>query len=101
MGRPSRPQESCDLHDSGAPAAYRSHHKATVQRTDAPDALAAERPSLSSLDAQTFFGPIKFDATGKNLTKPMVVIQIQAGKVVTVWPKDMAEADLVWPGTTS
>lgn len=62
---------------------------------------AAVRDALAALDVTTFFGQVKFDATGKNVTKPMVVIQIQAGKVVTVWPKDMAEADLVWPGTTS
>ncbi len=59
------------------------------------------RDALAGLDVQTFFGQIKFDPTGKNLTKPMVVMQIQGGKPVTVWPKDTAEGELVWPGTSS
>jgi hypothetical protein len=29
----------------------------------------------------------------------MSVIQIQNGKVVTVWPTESAEAKLIWPGT--
>jgi branched-chain amino acid transport system substrate-binding protein len=55
------------------------------------------RDSLAALDTPSFFGPIKFDETGKNVSKPMGVIQIQNGKPVTVWPKDAAEAELVWP----
>ena len=60
---------------------------------------AKVRDSLASLDTQSFFGPIKFDATGKNVTKPMSAIQIQDGKVVPIYPKDQAEAKLQWPGT--
>ena len=37
--------------------------------------------------AETFFGPLRFDPTGKNTAKPMYVIQIQDGRVVTVWPR--------------
>jgi branched-chain amino acid transport system substrate-binding protein len=55
------------------------------------------RDAMASLDVPSFFGPIKFDSTGKNVTKPMAVIQIQNGKVVTVWPKDAQEAPLRWP----
>lgn len=61
----------------------------------------AVRDALAALDVTTFFGRVKFDATGKNVTKPMVVIQIQGGKAVTVWPKDMAEGSLVWPALGS
>jgi branched-chain amino acid transport system substrate-binding protein len=57
------------------------------------------RDALATLDVDSFFGKIKFDPTGKNVSKPMVVIQIQKGQAVTVWPKDMAEAALIWPGT--
>lgn len=31
----------------------------------------------------------------------MSVIQIQNGKMVTVWPKDSAEGKLIWPGLAS
>jgi len=60
---------------------------------------AKVRDSLASLDTESFFGPIKFDDTGKNVTKPMSAIQIQDGKVVPIYPKDQAEAKLQWPGT--
>jgi branched-chain amino acid transport system substrate-binding protein len=57
------------------------------------------RNALTELDTESFFGPIKFDDTGKNVTKPMSAIQIQNGKVTTIYPKDQAEAELQWPGT--
>jgi branched-chain amino acid transport system substrate-binding protein len=67
---------------------------------DAGSADAAKvRDSLASLDTESFFGPIKFDDTGKNVSKPMSAIQIQGGKVVTVYPKEQAAAKLQWPGT--
>jgi branched-chain amino acid transport system substrate-binding protein len=45
------------------------------------------RDALAALDVDTFFGPIRFDPTGKNTAKPMYVIQIQDGKGVTIWPR--------------
>jgi branched-chain amino acid transport system substrate-binding protein len=57
------------------------------------------RDALSGLDTESFFGKLKFDATGQNPFKPMSVIQIQNGKAVTVWPKESAEAKMIWPGT--
>ncbi len=57
------------------------------------------RNALAALDTPSFFGPLKFDPTGKNVTKQMAVIQIQNGKAVTVWPKDSAEGPMMWPGT--
>ena len=57
------------------------------------------RDALAGLDTESFFGPITFDDTGKNVTKPMSAIQIQNGKVTTIYPEDQAEAKLQWPGT--
>ncbi len=57
------------------------------------------RDAMATLDTPSFFGQIKFDDTGKNVTKQMGVIQIQNGKVVSVWPKEAAEAPLKWPAT--
>jgi branched-chain amino acid transport system substrate-binding protein len=57
------------------------------------------RDALAGLDTESFFGPIKFDDTGKNVTKPMSAIQIQDGAVKTIYPPDQAEAKLQWPGT--
>lgn len=53
------------------------------------------REALVNMDEESFFGPIKFDDTGKNVYKPMQVIQIQNGKPVTVWPE--GEAEMKWP----
>lgn len=58
------------------------------------------RDALAALDTQSFFGRIHFDQTGQNTFKPMSVIQIQQGKLVTVWPSDAAAAKMTWPGVT-
>jgi branched-chain amino acid transport system substrate-binding protein len=63
--------------------------------TTEPDKV---RDALAGLDEQTFFGPIKFDPTGKNVTKKMSVIQIQQGEAVPVWPAEVAQKPLIWPG---
>jgi branched-chain amino acid transport system substrate-binding protein len=55
------------------------------------------RDALAGLDTDSFFGHIKFDASGKNVTKPMSAIQLQGGKPVTVFPEEQAEAPLRWP----
>jgi branched-chain amino acid transport system substrate-binding protein len=57
------------------------------------------RDALAALDEQTFFGALKFNDVGQNVSKPMSVIQIQGGKPIAVWPKDAAEAAIKWPGT--
>ncbi|HEX6800264.1 MAG TPA: amino acid ABC transporter substrate-binding protein [Ktedonobacterales bacterium] len=58
---------------------------------------AKVRDALASLDVTTFYGELKFDSTGKNVTKPMVTIQIQNGVVQTVFPADVANATLQYP----
>jgi branched-chain amino acid transport system substrate-binding protein len=55
------------------------------------------RDALKSLNVTTFYGPIKFSASGENDTKPMVTIQIQKGQVVTVFPSDVANASFQYP----
>jgi branched-chain amino acid transport system substrate-binding protein len=55
------------------------------------------RDALANLDITTFYGEIKFNSKGENVTKPMVTIQIQNGKVVTVYPSDVANAAIQYP----
>jgi branched-chain amino acid transport system substrate-binding protein len=55
------------------------------------------RDALAKLDKTTFFGIIKFDSRGINVFKPMVVNQIQGGKLVTVYPPGLAEAKVKYP----
>jgi branched-chain amino acid transport system substrate-binding protein len=40
---------------------------------------------------------IRFDATGQNTLGTGIIVQVQDGKYVTVWPFDMASKDIVWP----
>lgn len=56
--------------------------------------------ALSSTDMMTMYGRIRFESYGKfqNQTKlPTFVIQVQKGKFVTVWPKDVATGQAVFP----
>jgi branched-chain amino acid transport system substrate-binding protein len=55
------------------------------------------RDALAALDVTVFFGRIKFDNRGINLTKPMVVEQIQTGTHHTVFPPDVADAKPMFP----
>lgn len=55
------------------------------------------RDALASLDFVSFYGPIKFNEIGENVTKPMVVEQWQNGQKQTVWPPDAAAAKPLWP----
>ena len=59
------------------------------------------RDALAALDTPSFFGPIRFNSKGMNVTKPMAVVQIQSGKPVPVWPTDSASGSLKWPATSA
>ena len=86
-----------DYHNAEATAACLALVLATEKAASSqPDKV---RDALSGLDTASFFGMIKFDATGQNTFKPMSVIQVQNGKALTVWPKESAEATMIWPGT--
>ena len=58
---------------------------------------AKVRDALAGLDVMTFFGEIKFDSRGVNVTKPMVVEQIQSGVHYTVYPPDVANGSPQYP----
>ena len=58
------------------------------------------RDAISATDTQTFYGNIKFDSTGKNIAKPMVLYQVQDGEYKVVAPTEWASAKLRWPTPT-
>ncbi|HEX9813244.1 MAG TPA: amino acid ABC transporter substrate-binding protein [Burkholderiales bacterium] len=60
---------------------------------------AKVRDAIAATDMMTFYGPVKFDAAGKNVAKPMVLYQIQGGEYKVVAPTKWASAKLVWPRT--
>lgn len=55
------------------------------------------RDAIAATDLLTFYGPIKFDQTGKNIAKPMVLTQIIDDEYVVVAPKEWAMAEPVIP----
>ena len=55
------------------------------------------RDALAATDFMTFYGPVKFDKTGKNTAKPMVLRQIQNGKYVPVAPTKFATGKFQHP----
>jgi branched-chain amino acid transport system substrate-binding protein len=57
----------------------------------------AVRDALAATDMQTFYGNIKFDETGKNTAKPMVLFQVQDGEYRVVAPTQWADAQLRYP----
>jgi branched-chain amino acid transport system substrate-binding protein len=58
---------------------------------------AKVRDAIAATDLMTFYGPIKFDPTGKNVAKPMVLYQVQGGDYKVVAPTRWAEVSLIWP----
>ena len=55
------------------------------------------RNAIAATKMQTFYGNIKFDKTGKNIAKPMVLFQVQDGEYKVVAPTKWASAKLRWP----
>jgi|YelNatPaOPRAMG01_1025707.scaffolds.fasta_scaffold33701_3 branched-chain amino acid transport system substrate-binding protein len=56
------------------------------------------RQALKTLNAQTFFGPIRFNDKGVNIgISSAAVSQIQNGKVVVVWPLELRQAEPIFP----
>jgi branched-chain amino acid transport system substrate-binding protein len=55
------------------------------------------RDALAKTDLKTFFGPIRFDQTGKNVAKSMVLYQVRNGEYKLVAPSQWAETKIVYP----
>jgi len=59
------------------------------------------RDALAATDLDTFYGHIKFSPEGNNISKPMVLRQIQNGKYVVVAPTKYAADPVVFPRKVS
>lgn len=70
--------------------------KDAMERAGSLD-TAKVRDALSKTDMQTFYGNIKFDSTGKNIAKPMVLMQVQGGTYKLVAPPKWAAAKVIHP----
>ena len=56
---------------------------------------AKVRDALASLDIMTFYGPVKFGANGMNQGRDLPIVQVQAGKVVPLFPASIKAGSLV------
>lgn len=54
------------------------------------------RDALRTLELDTPFGPVHFDAKGQN-SHPVLITQVQGGQYRVVWPADLAEAKPIIP----
>lgn len=91
---------------------YKGYHETPYQAAEAAAAVivwkdAFERANsfdietlrntIASTELRTFYGNIKFAATGHNEAKPMVLRQIQKGKLRVVAPVEWASWPLIYP----
>jgi branched-chain amino acid transport system substrate-binding protein len=53
------------------------------------------RDALAATDIVTFYGPIKFTATGMNETRDLPIIQVQDEQIKVLAPADIKSADMV------
>ncbi len=52
---------------------------------------------LHKMDSMTCYGRIKFGADGANVEHPPIAVQVQNGKLTTVFPKEAASSPAVYP----
>jgi branched-chain amino acid transport system substrate-binding protein len=58
------------------------------------------RDALAGLDANTFYGRLKFDSQGQNTFHNVLVEQIQNGQLETIYPPELATAPGTYPAPT-
>jgi len=58
------------------------------------------RDAIAATDIDTFYGHVKFDATGKNTAKPTVMLQVIKGQYQVVAPSKFATDKVVYPRPT-
>lgn len=55
------------------------------------------RDAIRNTNLETLFGPIKYNDAGLNTVGRGVIVQIQNGVPITVWPQDVSEHELIYP----
>lgn len=74
--------------------------KDALERANSFD-IEKVRAALATTNMKTFYGSIKFSPQGNNLAKPMVLRQIQNGKLNVVAPSRWASHRIRWPRRAS
>ncbi|MDY6972832.1 MAG: amino acid ABC transporter substrate-binding protein [Thermodesulfobacteriota bacterium] len=57
----------------------------------------AVRDALALLDVDTFYGTIRFGPDGRITGSPFVVVQIQSGDVIIIYPQELATGQAIYP----
>ncbi|MCK5914651.1 MAG: hypothetical protein KAG92_00810, partial [Deltaproteobacteria bacterium] len=52
---------------------------------------------LRKMDVETFYGRIKHDQHGMNIGHKMALVQIQQGRMATIWPPRAATSTVHYP----
>jgi len=55
------------------------------------------RAALTQTNLETFFGWVKFDESGKNTAKPMVLRQLYLGRYNIVYPSGLSKREVIYP----
>jgi len=55
------------------------------------------RDAIAETNIMTMYGPVRFNEKGQNIAKGMLVVQVQNGKPVVVYPPDGAQAKFIYP----
>jgi branched-chain amino acid transport system substrate-binding protein len=55
------------------------------------------RDEIAQTNIMTAYGPVRFNEKGQNIAKGMLVVQVQNGKAVVVYPAEGAQAKFVYP----
>ena len=67
----------------------------------APDITDKEREKIAhwlhNNEVNTFYGKIKFNKNGANISHPALAVQIQKGNIKTIYPANVKDADLIYP----
>ena len=84
-----------DYHPPQSAAALLVYHHA-LQKAGLEDPQKI-RDAISKTNIMTFYGPIRFNEKGMNIGKGMGVVQLQKGKPVLIYPKEVADGELIYP----
>lgn len=55
------------------------------------------RDAIAAMEFDTIYGPLKFGEGGGNIGVPGIILQVQNGESVVVYPKDQAGSDFWYP----
>ncbi|BCL62354.1 branched-chain amino acid ABC transporter substrate-binding protein [Desulfomarina profundi] len=53
--------------------------------------------NVRNLDVETFYGRVKYNSSGMNIGHKMALVQIQQGKMKTIWPLEAAQSTIMYP----